>query len=58
MSEFLAGLSVTAGNSQMLSAFKKSKETHKAVHAFCCHKIKTGFGEGLLRLSYIAIVKE
>lgn len=42
----------------MFSALQESKETHKAEHAFWCHKIKTGFGEGLLHLSYIAIVKE
>lgn len=42
----------------MLIAFKKSKEMHKAVHAFFCHKIKTGFGARSLHLSHIAIVKE
>lgn len=42
----------------MLSASKKSKEMHKAVHAFCCHEIKTGFEEGLLHLSHIATDKE
>lgn len=42
----------------MLSAFKKSKEMHKAVHALCCHKIKTVFGAGLLHLGHIAIVQE
>lgn len=58
LSEFLTGLSVTAGKSKMLIAFKKSKEMHKAVHAFFCHKIKTGFGARSLHLSHIAIVKE
>lgn len=41
----------------MLSAFIKSKGMHKAAHAFCCYKIKTGFGVELLHLNTLLLLK-